>query len=106
VSGNKYREAKQLTGICLLNSTLPHLLLSALLICSLSYASEESPLPVVKMSPKMRGDEQPVLRFSTIPCDQLTTINPYTPDEQRALAQRKKECLAQFQQFIPNKALR
>jgi hypothetical protein len=69
-------------------------------------AEEEQDLPVVKLMPQIRSDEPQVEVFSTLDCEQLSHFTPQSTAQQRALAERKKQCLHQYRQFIPNTGLR
>lgn len=100
---NTFRVRKQFASIWLLFAVFIGVIFSAFLISPISLADDESPLPVVKMSPQIRIDSRD---FRDIPCDQVSTLDAHTQNEQRALSQRKQQCLAQYQQFIPNKALK
>lgn len=69
------------------------------------YADDVDDLPVVKLAPHMRTEGHQAV-FAKLPCDEVGKTAAQTQAEQHALAQRKQECLAQYQQFIPTKALR
>jgi hypothetical protein len=70
-----------------------------------AYGSDEADLPLVKLTPQMRVDSQE-RSLSELSCEGLSKYEAESADQQRALAQRKQECLAQYRQFLPTKALR
>jgi hypothetical protein len=70
-----------------------------------AYGSDETDLPLVKLTPQMRVDTRE-RSPSELSCDDLSKYEAESADQQRALAQRKQECLAQYRHFLPTKALR
>ena len=70
-----------------------------------SYGGDEGDLPLVKLTPQMRVDTRE-RSPSEISCEDLSSYQAESADQQRALAQRKQECLAHYRQFLPTKALR
>ena len=70
-----------------------------------AYGSDEADLPLVKLTPQIRVDARERSPFE-LSCDDLSKYEAESADQQRALAQRKQECLAHYRQFLPTKALR
>ena len=70
-----------------------------------AYGSDEADLPLVKLTPQIRVDARE-RSPSELSCDDLSKYEAESADQQRALAQRKQECLEHYRQFLPTKALR
>ncbi|CAA0089200.1 Uncharacterised protein [Zhongshania aliphaticivorans] len=69
-------------------------------------AQGDNDLPVVKMSPEMRVEHTQEQLIGKLPCGKLAGVTVHTRAEEQALRQRKQECLAQYRQFTPIKAIR
>jgi hypothetical protein len=104
VSQNPIRLRNQLLINCSMRAAVCGFLWLALNATAV-YADDVDDLPVVKLTPHMRAEGHQAV-FAELPCDEISKATAQTQAEQHALAQRKQECLAQYQQFIPTKALR
>jgi hypothetical protein len=106
VRPNKFQVNRQLPitlSILVLGMSI---LLSVILTAAIAHSDDGDDLPVVKMTPQIRIDQLQEQTFVELSCEQVASAEARTPTEQRELAKWKQACLAQYQQFIPKKALK
>ncbi len=87
-------------------------LAALLLFIATAYAEAEPPktpsgdaeLPIVKLSPALRV--QAPSSDEAVNCEQLSALNTNNEAQATLLARRKRECLKDYEAFIPGTGLR
>ena len=64
-------------------------------------ASAEQPNGLRKLSPAMRAIDRDWQTFSQLSCQQLDEIVAHSAAEQALLAKRKRQCVKQYEAFLP-----